>query len=80
MLSEFRSRVIDGGLEQRLLEAARATGLIKPGGRQRSDSTHVLAATRELNQLEFIRETLRAALNHIAFVAADWLIGTVSQQ
>ncbi|WP_442800118.1 IS1182 family transposase [Nocardia sp. NBC_01730] len=79
VLSEFRSRLIVGGLEQRVLdavlEAARRAGLLKAGGRQRSDSTHVLAAVRDLNRLQFVTETLRAALNALAAAAPDWLAG-----
>ena len=41
--------------------------------RQRTDSTHVLAAVRALNRLELVGETLRAALNALAAVAPDWL-------
>jgi transposase len=33
----------------------------------------VLATTRTLNRLECVGETLRAALNHIATVAPEWL-------
>jgi hypothetical protein len=57
----------------RVLDAAREAGLLKARGRQRTDSTHVLAAVRELNRIELLAETLRAALNAIAAVAADWL-------
>src|SRR5438309_1008062 len=42
-------------------------------GRQRSDTTHVLAAIRTLNRLELVGETLRAALNELAAAAPDWL-------
>ncbi len=42
-------------------------------GRQRTDSTHVLAAVRVLNRLERVGETLRAALNSLSVVAPDWL-------
>jgi transposase len=42
-------------------------------GKQRTDSTHVLAAIRTINRLECAGETLRAALNDLAVVAADWL-------
>jgi transposase len=84
VLSEFRSRLIDGGMQQRILEAvldaARAAGLVKAGGRQRTDATHVLAAVRELRHLEFVHETLRAALNQVAAVAADWLIDKVPDE
>ena len=41
----------------------RELGVLKPRGRQRSDSTHVLAAVRDLNRLELLAETLRATLN-----------------
>ena len=41
-------------------------GLLRAGGRQRTDSTHVLAAVRTLNRMEFAGETLRAALEALA--------------
>ena len=47
--------------------------LIKHRGKQRTDSTEVLAAVRQLNRLELVGETLRAALNDIAQVAPEWL-------
>ena len=51
----------------------RARGLLKARGRQRTDSTHVLAAIRALNRLELVGETLRHALNSLAAVVSDWL-------
>jgi transposase len=47
-------------------------GLVKARGKQRTDSTHVLAAIRTLNRLELVGETLRAALNSLAAVAPQW--------
>src|SRR5215210_2624342 len=48
VLSEFRARLIAGGAERRLfetlLERLKDEALVKPRGRQRTDSTHVLAA------------------------------------
>src|ERR671927_1793785 len=77
VLCEFRSRLLAGGAEERLLrkllEACRARGLLKARGRQRTDSTRVLASIRALNRLELVGETLRAALNELATVAPDWL-------
>src|SRR5512135_2712779 len=77
VLSEFRTRLMAGEAESRLLEAllaiARDHGLLKAAGRQRTDSTHVLAAVRVLNRLERVGETLRAALNSLAVVAPDWV-------
>ena len=77
VLSEFRSRLIEGGAERLLLDTLlqrlRDHGLVKAKGRQRTDSTHVLAAVRGLNRLERVGETARAALNELAVVAPDWL-------
>lgn len=77
VLSEFRTRLIAAGAETVLFETLLATlkeaGLVKPRGRQRTDSTHVLAAIQVLNRLELVGETLRHALNTLAAVAPDWL-------
>jgi transposase len=77
VLSEFRTRLIAGNAEQklldRLLDACKERGWVKARGNQRTDSTHILAAIRTLNRLEVIGETLRAALNVLATVAPDWL-------
>ncbi len=77
VLSEFRTRLVAGGAEHLLLDTLltqfRELGLLKARGRQRTDSTHVLAAVRVLNRLERVGETMRAALNSLAVVAPDWL-------
>jgi transposase len=77
VLSEFRSRLIEGGAEQVLLDTvlalARERNLLSAGGRQRTDSTHVLAAVRALNRLECVVETMRHALDSLAVAAPDWL-------
>jgi hypothetical protein len=56
-----------------LLERLAALGLLKAGGRARTDSTHVLGAIRSLNRLELAGETLRAALEALAVGAPHWL-------
>jgi transposase len=77
VLSEFRTRLVQGNAEQglldTLLERVREAGLLKTRGRQWTDSTHVLAAVRLLNRLERVGETLRAALNALAVLAPAWL-------
>jgi transposase len=77
VLSEFRSRLVHGQAEPQLLdtplERCRELGLIRPRGRQRTDSTHVPAAVRVLDRLERVGETIRAALNELALMAPDWL-------
>jgi len=76
-LCEYRSRLLEHEAGERLLtrvlDAAREAGLLKARGRQRTDSTHVLAAVRELNRIELVAETLRAALNALAVLAPVWL-------
>ncbi|GAA3169192.1 hypothetical protein [Nonomuraea roseoviolacea] len=44
--------------------------LLGAGGRQQTDSTHVLMAMRTMNRLEQIHETVRAALNAMAAASA----------
>src|ERR671916_2303053 len=77
VLSEFRCRLVTGQAEQQLLDTlldrCRELELIRERGRQRTDSTHVLAAVRVLNRLERVGETMRAALNDLAVMAPDWL-------
>lgn len=77
VLCEFRGRLLRHEATERLLarvlDVAREGGLLKARGRQRTDSTHVLAAVRDLNRVELLGETLRAALNAIAAAAPDWL-------
>src|SRR5262245_10662173 len=77
LLSEFRTRLVTGEAEQLLLDTlltlAQTQGLLKVRGRQRTDSTHVVAAIRVLNRLERVGETLRAALNSLAIVAPAWV-------
>src|SRR6266511_2964013 len=79
VLSEFRARLAADDQTERLLQQLlarlRERGLLVGGGRQRTDATHVLAAVRELNRLELVTETLRAALEALAAAAPTWLQG-----
>lgn len=78
VLSEFRSRLIEGGLEEVILTAllniCREKGLLKERGKQRTDSTHIEAAIRLTNRIVHVGETLRAALNSLAVVVPEWLV------
>ena len=55
VLWEFRSRLIEGQMEYLLFETMltclKQRGLIKAGGRQRTDATHALAAVRAVNRV-----------------------------
>lgn len=77
VLCQFRSRLIAGQAESLLFETMLAhlkeRGLLKAGGRQRADVTHVLAAIRVVNRGVCVAETLRATLNTLAEVDPTWL-------
>ena len=79
VLAEFRARLVAGGAEHLLLDKMlarfKARGLVRAQGKQRTDSTHVLAAVHDLHLLELVTETLRAALDDLAAVVPDWLRG-----
>jgi transposase len=78
VLSEFRGRLIAGVAETLLLDTlltwCRDHKLLKARGRQRTDSTHVLAAARAVNRLELVLETLRHTLDALAVVAPEWVL------
>jgi transposase len=77
VLSEFRTRLLthdaDYLLFDHLIAWCRERDLVIAGGRQRSDSTHILAAVRAFNRIELVGETLRFALNRLSLIAPDWL-------
>lgn len=77
VLSEFRTRLVEqqaeGLLLEKMLTLFGQKGWLKVRGRQRTDSTHVLAKIRALNRVLCVWETMRAALNDLAVVAPDWL-------
>src|SRR5712664_195486 len=82
LLSAFRTRLVEQQTEtlllDRLLEVCKQRGWLKEGGKQRTDSTHVLARVRSLSNLECVGETLRAALDDLASLVPDWLVKQVS--
>jgi transposase len=77
LLHDFRARLVAHGLEEKaldlLLAALRGRGLVKERGRERTDSTHVVAAVRRLNRLELCAESVRAALEALASAAPHWV-------
>jgi transposase len=77
VLAEFRARVADAGLEQvvldALLERLVSGGLVQAGGKQRTDSTHVVAAVAALSRLELAGESMRAAAEALTAAHPDWV-------
>lgn len=82
VLGDFRERLVRHGIEEKLLDAMlerlSAARLLRAGGRQRTDSAHVLASVRALNRMEFVGETMRAALEALAAAAPAWLAGVIA--
>ncbi|MFJ8224771.1 transposase [Streptomyces griseus] len=70
VLTDFRDRLAEDDLTDRLLDLALArlkeAGLVHERTTQRSDSTHALAAVRDLTRLGLITEAVRVALEEVA--------------
>ncbi|MDQ2998387.1 MAG: transposase, partial [Chloroflexota bacterium] len=77
VLCAFRQRLLAGNAEllrfEAMLTLFREQKLINVKGRQRTDSTHVLAAVKVLNRLECVGESVRHARNVLATAAPEWL-------
>src|SRR6516164_7875731 len=56
-----------------MVTADGAGGLLKAGGKQRTDSTRVVAAVAALNRLELAGEAVRAALEALTAAHPAWL-------
>jgi transposase len=84
ILSEFRTRLAESEKSQILLDQTllifKEKKWLKARGQQRTDSTHVIAAVRELNQVEVVGETFRYTLNSLATVVPDWLKGRLKAE
>lgn len=84
VLSEFRTRLVENDqanilfdkLVNKLIEAK----LIRPRGKQRTDSTIVLANIHASSRLEYISETMRYALNTLAKADPKWTSNNADQE
>ncbi|MER6434633.1 transposase [Streptomyces sp900105245] len=83
VLADFRDRLTEGDSADRLLDLALArlkeAGLVRERTTQRTDSTHVLAAVRDLTRLKMVTEAVRATLEEIAGTAPHLLDGLVDE-
>lgn len=81
VLSLFRDRLLAGGAGRApldlMLARLKEAGLVMPGMRQRTDSTHVLARVRDLSRLELAGEAVRAALEAFAAAEPAWLASVI---
>ncbi|WP_197946051.1 transposase [Phytohabitans suffuscus] len=84
VLADFRDRLGQDDRADRLLDLALArlkeAGLVRERGTQRTDSTHVLAAVRDLTRLELIIEAVRAALEELAGTAPHLLADVMDEE
>jgi transposase len=84
VLADFRERLAEDGRADRLLDLALArlkeAGLVSERTTQRTDSTHVVAAVRDLTRLELVTEAVRAALEEVARAAGHLLVGLVDEE
>lgn len=75
-LCHFRRRLLghreEGLLFARVLERIRDLGLVKRGGKQRTDALAVVGAVRDLSRLELVCETLRLAVRALERAAPLW--------
>ncbi len=82
ILSPFRGRLLEGGQEtllfDKVLERIRERGFLQDKRVQRTDSTHILAAVRQMNRLECVGEALRRVLDDLARVAPQWLLEQIT--
>jgi transposase len=77
VLSEFRRRLLAHGAAARVFEGLlvrlEAAQLLTGHRKQRTDSTHIVAAVQEVNRLEMVASTLRHALESLAEANGRWL-------
>ena len=68
-LVNFRQRLVEAGkaklLFDQVLQTLQQAGLVKPAGKQRLDSTHILGNVATMSRLEVVRETLRLVLEEL---------------
>jgi transposase len=77
LLHDFRQRLLTHDGAQRLLDTlldmGKARGWIRTRGKQRTDSTYVVAAIRRLYYLECVQEAMHYALNQLSEAVPQWV-------
>jgi len=77
-LCNFRKRLLGQGQEsmvfEHLLDYLRERGLVRAGGKQRTDTTHILGAVKQLGDIEVIGEGVRLAISELMSTDAKWVM------
>jgi len=75
ILSEFRARLVASQkahlVFDRVLERLKELGLVRAGGKQRLDATHVLGCVGMLSRVEVVTESLRKCVEEVADVLGE---------
>ena len=73
VLCEFRARLVTGGVDtlllERLIEIFKKEDVLKNHKQQRTDSTHILTAVRDLSRLELVGKPMLHTLNNLAIIS-----------
>lgn len=81
VLSEFRTRMITADAVDQVLDRVlircQECGVLRARGKQRTDSTHVLAAIRTVNRLECVGEAMAYTLHSLLQVDPAWVRATL---
>jgi len=76
-LYAFRKRLLEHGQERLvfdvLLLKLKEQGLVRAGGKMRSDSTHVIAVVERLGQYELVTESIRMVLKAVSTNIPGWV-------
>lgn len=83
-LCNFRKRLLAEGQErlvfERVIAYLREQGHLKSGGKQRTDSSRMIANVMRLSRLELIWETLRLALSALISEDVPWTLRHIPSQ
>ena len=78
-LVNFRQRLVQAGAERigfdAIIDALGEAGLVRKGGRQRLDSTHVFGCVAKMGRLECMRETIRLFIEQVRICGLDESLG-----
>jgi len=76
-LTAFRARLTSRGEERlvfdQVLSKLKDAGLVKKGGKARTDSTHILAVVEHLGRMELVTESIRVALQAVSVLVPAWV-------
>ena len=78
-LVNFRQRLVQAGAQRigfdAIIDALGEAGLVRKGGRQRLDSTHVFGCVAKMSRLECMRQTIRLLLEQVRICRLEHSLG-----